>query len=208
MIRVKICGLTRADEALAAARAGADAIGLVFHPASPRAVSVTVARQLVDALPPFVSSVGLFVDADPAVVEDTLRRCPLDLLQFHGDESPAYCRAFGRPYLKAIRVRADMDVAAEMARYPDARGILLDAFVAAAPGGTGQRFDWTLIPREAQVPIILAGGLSPDNVAEAVRQVRPYAVDVSSGVENAPGRKDPDLVRRFIEHSRRALSAP
>lgn len=208
MIRVKICGLTRVDEALASALAGADAIGLVFHPASPRAVSAAAARQIVDVLPPFVSSVGLFVDAEPALVEDTLRRCPLDLLQFHGNEAPAYCRAFGRPYIKAVRVRADMDLAAEMARYPDARGILLDTFSAAAPGGTGQRFDWALVPRDVRVPIILAGGLTPDNVAEAVRQVRPYAVDVSSGVESAPGRKDPALVKRFIENGKRALGAP
>lgn len=204
MIRVKICGITRPEDARAAAAAGADAIGLVFHPASPRAVSVAQACAILEALPPFVTSVGLFVDAVPETVAGVLARCPLDLLQFHGDEAPAYCGAFGRPYIKAIRMRGPLDLEAVALTYADARGLLLDAYAPAAAGGTGLTFDWSLIPGGLARPLVLAGGLHPGNVAEAVRRVRPYALDVSSGVEAAPGIKDAALIQAFVANARRA----
>ncbi|MEW5791877.1 MAG: phosphoribosylanthranilate isomerase [Pseudomonadota bacterium] len=204
MIRVKICGITRPEDARAAAAAGADAIGLVFHPASPRAVSVAQACAILEALPPFVTSVGLFVDTAPETVAGVLARCPLDLLQFHGDEAPAYCGAFGRPYIKAIRMRGPLDLEALARAYHDARGLLLDAYTPAAAGGTGLTFDWSLIPSGLARPLVLAGGLHPGNVAEAVRRVRPYALDVSSGVEAAPGIKDAALIQAFVANARRA----
>ena len=184
MTRIKICGITRAEDALAAAQAGADAIGLVFYERSPRHVSIAQAAQLAAALPPFVSVVGLFVDADAFFVREVLAAVPLDLLQFHGDESPEYCAQFARPYIKAIRVKAGVDLLQCAARFRSAKGLLLDAHVEGVPGGTGATFDWTLIPRQLPLPVILSGGLDADNVAAAVKQVQPYAVDVSSGVES------------------------
>jgi len=195
--RVKICGITRVEDALAAARAGADAIGLVFYAESPRAVTAARAREIVAALPPFVTSVGLFVNAGADAVHAVLETVPLDLLQFHGDEGPEQCRAFGRPYLKALRMREGIALDDELARYGDAAGILLDAFDPAAYGGTGEAFDWSLIPADLARPLVLAGGLDPGNVAEAVRRVRPWAVDVSSGVEAAKGIKDADRITAF-----------
>jgi len=187
--RVKICGLTRAEDALAAAQAGADAVGLVFFAKSPRAVDAAQARAVLAALPPLVTSVGLFVDAEPAVVRAVLDAVPLDLLQFHGDESEAYCASFGRPWIKALRVRPGLDLEQEARRYGEAgaRGLLLDTYEPGRPGGTGQRFDWGLIPPALGPSIILAGGLNPENVAEAIRAVRPYGVDVSGGVEAVLG---------------------
>lgn len=187
--RVKICGLTRAEDALAAALAGADAVGLVFYARSPRAVDAVQAREVLGALPPFVTSVGLFVDAEPAFVLEILAAVPLDLLQFHGDESEAYCSGFGRPWIKALRVRPGMDLGQEVRRFGEAgaRGLLLDTYEPGRPGGTGQRFDWGLIPPALGPSIILAGGLDPENVAEAIRAVRPYGVDVSGGVEAVLG---------------------
>jgi phosphoribosylanthranilate isomerase len=183
--RVKICGIMRAEDALAAVQAGADAVGLVFYARSPRAVDAIQARAVLAVLPPFVTSVGLFVDAEPAFVRETLAVVPLDLLQFHGDESDAYCAGFGRPWIKALRVRPGLDLGQEVRRYGEAgaRGLLLDTYEPGRPGGTGQRFDWGLIPHALGPSIILAGGLSPENVAEAIRAVRPYGVDVSGGVE-------------------------
>lgn len=198
-VRSKICGITRVEDALAAVEAGADAIGLVFYAKSPRAVSIEQAKAIVAALPPFVTSVGLFVDMPRETLQALLREVPLDLLQFHGDESPADCEGFARPYIKALRVRADQDVARMMAPYSGACGILLDTFVEGVPGGTGAAFDWSLVPREAGKPIILAGGLTPDNVAQAIAQVRPYAVDVSGGVEAAKGIKDAGKVKAFLQ---------
>lgn len=198
-VRSKICGITRVEDALAAVEAGADAIGLVFYAKSPRAVSIEQAKAIVAALPPFVTSVGLFVDMPRETLQAVLREVPLDLLQFHGDESPADCEGFARPYIKALRVRADQDVARMMAPYSGACGILLDTFVEGVPGGTGAAFDWSLVPREAGKPIILAGGLTPDNVAQAIAQVRPYAVDVSGGVEAAKGIKDAGKVKAFLQ---------
>lgn len=198
-VRSKICGITRVEDALAAVEAGADAIGLVFYAKSPRAVDIEQAKVIVAALPPFVTSVGLFVDMPRETLQALLREVPLDLLQFHGDESPADCEGFARPYIKALRVRADQDVARMMAPYSGACGILLDTFVEGVPGGTGAAFDWSLVPREAGKPIILAGGLTPDNVAQAIAQVRPYAVDVSGGVEAAKGIKDAGKVKAFLQ---------
>ena len=201
-VRVKICGITRVEDALAAAAAGADAIGLVFYAKSPRAVDIEQARVILAALPPFVTTVGLFVDAERSELERILASVPLDLLQFHGDESVQQCEAFGRPYIKALRVKAGDDIAAQVARYPSAQGILLDAYVEGVPGGTGEAFDWSLIPQALSKPLILAGGLRPDNVAEAVSRVRPYAVDVSGGVEANKGVKDVEKVGAFIRAAR------
>ncbi len=195
--RVKICGITRPQDALAAAEAGADAIGLVFYARSPRAVEVEQAAVLCAALPPFVTTVGLFVDPAAEQVRKVLARVPLDLLQFHGQETADFCRGFGRPYLKALTMRPGADIAAEAAAYGDATGILLDAWHPAVPGGSGETFDWDRIPPLPR-PLVLAGGLGPGNVAEAVRRVRPWAVDVSSGVEAEKGIKDAARIAAFI----------
>lgn len=203
-VRSKICGITRVEDALAAAAAGADAIGLVFYAKSPRAVSVEQAQQIIAALPPFVTTVGLFVDMPRPELQQILAQVPLDLLQFHGDESVEQCEGYGRPYIKALRVKAGDDIAAQMAQYPSASGVLLDTFVEGVPGGTGLAFDWSLVPAELPKPVILAGGLTPDNVATAIDRVRPYAVDISGGVESAKGIKDADKVRAFIRAARGA----
>nr|WP_256837209.1 phosphoribosylanthranilate isomerase [Pseudomonas oleovorans] len=204
VVRSKICGITRIEDALAAVEAGADAIGLVFYGKSPRAVGVERAAAILQALPPFVTTVGLFVDMPRDQLQQLLQRLPLDLLQFHGDESPADCEGHGRPYIKALRVRPGEDVAAVMAPYSSARGILLDTFVEGVPGGTGASFDWSLVPENAAKPIILAGGLDAGNVAEAIRQVRPYAVDVSGGVEASKGIKDAGKIHAFVQAVRDA----
>jgi phosphoribosylanthranilate isomerase len=203
-VRSKICGITRVQDALAAVEAGADAIGLVFYAKSPRAVSVEQAAAIVQALPPFVTCVGLFVNMPRDDVQAVLQRVPLDLLQFHGDESPVDCEGYGRPYIKALRVRPGEDLAATMALYAGARGILLDTFVEGVPGGTGAAFDWSLVPPDVAKPIILAGGLEASNVAAAIRQVRPYAVDVSGGVEASKGIKDAVKIRAFVHAVRNA----
>jgi phosphoribosylanthranilate isomerase len=201
-VRIKICGITRIEDALAAVAAGADAIGLVFYARSPRAVTPAQAKAIVAALPPFVTSVGLFVDMPRAELKQLLAEVPLDLLQFHGDESPEDCAGHGRPFIKALRVKPGDDVAAAIARYPEAAGILLDTYVPGTPGGTGEAFDWSLVPRDAAKPVVLAGGLTPDNVGDAVRQVRPYAVDVSGGVEASKGIKDAAKIKAFIQRAR------
>jgi phosphoribosylanthranilate isomerase len=203
-VRVKICGVTRVEDALAAAHAGADAIGLIFYEKSPRHVSLEAARAILAHLPPFVTSVGLFVDAAPEAVRAVLAALPLDLLQFHGEEPPEYCRAFGRPYIKAVRVRPGVDLVEWAARFADSRGLLLDAYVEGTPGGTGRVFDWSLIPRDLPLPIVLSGGLAADNVEEAIRRVRPWAVDVSSGVEAAKGIKDAAKIAAFMRGVRNA----
>lgn len=203
-VRIKICGITRVEDALAAAEAGADAIGLVFYGKSPRAVSIHQARAVIAALPPFVSVVGLFVNASRCELGEILDAVQLDLLQFHGDETPEACSGYGRPYIKALRVKAGDDIAARISQYPEARGFLLDTYVEGVPGGTGQAFDWSLIPEGLQRPIILAGGLTPTNVGDAISRVRPYAVDVSGGVETSKGIKDAEKVRAFIAQCRSA----
>ncbi len=213
--RVKICGITRIEDGVAAAHAGADAIGFVFWPGSPRAVAVERARVIAAALPPFVTIVGLFVDPAAEHVRATLKALPLDLLQFHGGEDPEFCRAFGRPYIKAVPVLAKaarIDLLEYAARYPDARGLLFDAPPSdGLPGGTGQTFDWDELPRGLPRPLVLSGGLTAGNVGGAIRRLRPWAVDVSSGVEaiGADGRpvrgsKDPARVVAFIEEVRHA----
>jgi phosphoribosylanthranilate isomerase len=195
--RIKICGITRAQDLQATLAAGVDAIGLVFYPPSPRCVAPEQARALAQAVPPFVSRVGLFVNAEPQDVRATLAAVPLDVLQFHGDEDAAYCAQFGRPYLKAARMRPGLDLL-EFARcHYRAQGLLLDAFVEGYGGG-GQSFDWSLIPPALPLPMILSGGLSASNVREAVVSVRPWAVDVSSGVEVAKGIKDAGKIDAFV----------
>ena len=201
--RIKICGITRVEDALAAAHCGADAIGLVFYERSPRHVGIAQAAQLAAALPPFVSVVGLFVNAEAALVREVLAQVSLDLLQFHGDESPEYCAQFGKPYLKAIRVKAGVDLLQCASDFRGAKGLLLDAYMEGIPGGTGATFDWNLIPRQLSLPVILSGGLAAENVAAAIEQVRPYAVDVSSGVESggveaSKGIKDAAKIAAFI----------
>jgi phosphoribosylanthranilate isomerase len=199
-----VCGITRPDDAVAAAMAGADAIGLVFHSQSQRVVSAEQAAVIVAGLPPFVSTVGLFVNADAAEVEKVLASVPLDLLQFHGDETAAYCASFGRPWLKALRMKPDIDLAAGLQIYSAAQGILLDAWHPDHYGGTGQTFDWSRLGlMQARSRIVLAGGLHPGNVAAAIRSVRPWAVDVSTGVETAPGLKSAELIEKFISEVQR-----
>lgn len=196
--RVKICGITRPEDGLVAARSGADAIGLVFYPPSARFIDIDTALRVVRALPPFVSVVGLFLNAESAEVREALRCVPLDLLQFHGEEDPDYCASFGRPFIKAVPMKTVNDVEAFGRTFKAAAGLLLDSHRAGDGGGTGERFDWRLIPRVTDKPIILAGGLTPDNVSEAVREIKPFGVDVSSGVESAKGIKDASLMRAFM----------
>ena len=213
--RVKICGITCVDDALAAARAGADAIGFVLWPGSPRAVALEQARAIASVLPPFVSVVGLFVDPAPDHVRAAVAGVPLDVLQFHGAEAPEFCRAFGRPYIKAVPVPANAakaDLLEYAVRYPDACGLLFDAPPSGGlPGGTGQTFDWQALPEALPRPLVLSGGLTAANVGEAVRRMRPWAVDVSSGVEAIGadgkairGRKDRARIVAFIEAVRNA----
>ena len=196
--RVKICGITRIEDGVIAARLGADAIGLVFYLPSPRFVNPEQARRIILALPPFITTVGLFMNAEPATVRAILREVPLALLQFHGDEEPDYCAALGRPYLKAVPMGAGAEVQDYEHRFATAAGLLLDSHGGSQTGGSGQGFDWTRIPTERHKPLILAGGLHPGNVAAAIRQVRPEAVDVSSGVESAKGVKNGELIRAFL----------
>ena len=199
MTRIKICGITRAEDVQAVAASGADAFGLVFYEKSPRHVTLHQARDVIRAVPPFLSTIGLFVNPAESAVREILSQVPLDMLQFHGEEPPEFCAQFGRPYLKAIRVRPGVDLVQFAARYAGAQGLLLDAWVEGTHGGTGASFDWALIPRELPLPVILSGGLDANNVAEAIRQVRPYAVDVSSGVEAGKGIKDAAKIAAFIK---------
>lgn len=203
MTRIKICGITRPEDGLIVARAGAHAIGLVFA-RSPRRVTPDQARGIVQALPPFVTTVALFVNPAAEEVEEVLRTVRPACLQFHGEEPPAFCAGFGLPWLKALRVRPGVDLLQSAALYQGAQGLLLDAYSPAAHGGTGERFDWGLIPPGLALPVVLAGGLTPDNVADAVRTVRPWAVDVSSGVEAAPGLKDAEKIAAFIKEVKHA----
>jgi phosphoribosylanthranilate isomerase len=204
MTRVKICGITRQEDGLAAAQAGADAIGLVFFAKSPRNVELAQAAGIARALPPFVTSVALFVNPQADQVVEVLQCVRPDVLQFHGEESPEFCRSFGVPYLKAVRVRPETDLLQSAALYADAQGLLLDAWSAGAHGGTGERFDWNLIPADLPKPPILAGGLTPANVRVAIETVKPWAVDVSSGVEAAKGIKDAALIAAFMKEVRNA----
>lgn len=205
--RIKICGITRAQDRDAAIAAGADALGFVFYPPSPRYIAPAQAAGLVAQMPAFVSRVGLFVNAEPATVHAVLNQVPLDVLQFHGDEDAAYCRQFGRPWIKAARVRPGLDLLEYAAAFEGACGLLLDAFVDGYGGGGGT-FDWSLIPKSLPLPVILSGGLNAANIGQAVRAVRPWAVDVSSGVETADvakkGIKDAEKIAQFIAGVRNA----
>lgn len=196
--RVKICGITRVEDARAAVEAGADAIGLVFHGPSPRCIDVARAAEIVHAVAPFVTVAGLFVNAPAADIESVLARVPLALLQFHGEETPQECARHERAWIKALRMRADLDLAAEARRYAGACGLLLDSYERTAAGGTGRTFDWQRVPREPGFPLVLAGGLNAANVGEAIARVRPYAVDVSSGVEGVRGVKDAAKMSAFL----------
>ena len=200
--RIKICGLREPAHAKLAAEAGADAIGLVFYGRSPRSVQAELAAEIAAALPPYVAAVGLFVNAEAGEVESVLARVPLDLLQFQGDETPEFCERFGRPYVRAVRMEQGVDLLEYGHRFKRARALLLDAHVPGLPGGTGRTFDWKRVPRNPPIPLILSGGLDPGNVAEAIREVRPWAVDVSSGVESSRGVKDPARIVDFIRSVR------
>lgn len=196
--RVKICGFTSAEQAAFAALAGADAIGLVFYPPSPRHVSIKKAQEIVAALPAFTTVVALFVDATVEHIREVLEQVPIDLLQFHGDEPANACRRYAKPYIKAIRMRTDTDIKALTTHYHDAAGLLLDAFHAQTKGGTGEQFDWDLIPADCALPVILAGGLAAHNASDAITRVKPYALDVSSGVEVEKGIKDNIKIVEFL----------
>lgn len=197
--RIKYCGLTREQDVLTAVALGVDAIGLVFYPPSARHIEPVDAACLARLVPPFVSVTGLFCDPEPAWVRQVLTEVPLDLLQFHGAESDAFCRLFGRPYIKGIRVRSDTDLAAMPAQWPGSRGLLLDAWHPELAGGTGTRFDWERIPDAWRSRIILAGGLTPESVGDAIARIHPFGVDVSGGIEQARGRKDAGRMRAFMQ---------
>ena len=202
-VRIKFCGITRLEDALAAVALGVDALGFVFHPGSPRFIAPADAADIVRRLPAFVTAVGLFVDAPLSEVGETLARTRIPLAQFHGEESPAYCAAHGRPYVKAVRVRTESTVPDAASDYADAAALLLDTWHPQLAGGTGQAFDWRLVPAACPRPLVLAGGLSSDNVAAAIALVRPYGVDVSGGIEQAKGIKDPARMRAFVAEVRR-----
>ncbi|HEA25545.1 MAG TPA: phosphoribosylanthranilate isomerase [Ectothiorhodospiraceae bacterium] len=196
--RIKICGITRAKDGVEAVQLGADAIGLVFYPPSPRFVAIEQAKLIIQALPPFVTTVGLFVNAERREVEEVLQNIPLSLLQFHGDEDAVYCDSFDKRYIKAVSMKEGIDLHKVVARYSTASGLLVDAYHPDIPGGTGLRFDWNRIPKDLSLPLILAGGLSADSIKKAVLTVSPYAVDVSSGVEASKGIKDSVKMSQFI----------
>jgi phosphoribosylanthranilate isomerase len=202
--RIKICGITRPEDALSAISCGADALGLVFYEKSPRAVTLEQARSIAAVVPPFVTIVSLFVNAPAQTVTDVITEIPVGLIQFHGDEDAAFCGQFGRPWIKALRVRSGMDLAAECAALEGAQGVLLDAWQEGVPGGTGKTFDWSLARQSLPLPLVLAGGLNEDNVVEAMDSLQPAAVDVSGGVEASPGIKDPGKIKRFIAAVRAA----
>lgn len=198
--RIKFCGITSVEDARSAVDAGADAIGLVFHPQSSRYVTLEEARKIASSVPALVSVVGLFVNPTVEQVQAVLRQVRIDLLQFHGDEQQVFCEIFGRPWMKALRVRSDMDIAGRIADYPDAAAILLDAWHPQVAGGTGEGFDWNLIENSlSRERLVLAGGLDAGNVGEAIARVNPFAVDVSSGIEEAPGKKSAALMQAFYK---------
>jgi phosphoribosylanthranilate isomerase len=201
--RIKICGIREPGHARIAAGEGADAIGLVFYPPSPRFVTADVAAKVAAVLPPFVAAVGLFVDASEAEIRRVLAEVPLDLLQFQGEEPPDFCARFGKPWVRAVRMEEGTDLLEYARRFSSAKALLLDAHSPGTPGGTGLTFDWKAIPADFPMPVILSGGLDATNVGRAVREVRPWAVDVSSGVESSRGVKDPRKIIEFIRSVRR-----
>jgi phosphoribosylanthranilate isomerase len=202
--RIKICGITRPDDARAAVDNGADAIGFVFHDKSPRFVNISQAAAITAVIPPFVSIVALFVNEQSSVIRSALDRLPIDLIQFHGDESEEFCGQFGRSWIKAIRVKPGLDIAVECTRYPSARAVLLDTWKEGVPGGTGTAFDWRLATGKLPLPVILAGGLNAGNVGTAINALQPAAVDVSGGVESGPGIKDARRIQQFTAAVRTA----
>jgi len=206
-VRTKICGITRIEDARAAVGAGADALGFVFHRPSARYLSPSAAQSIIRELPPFVTPVGLFVDASAQEIEAAIDVAKVTVLQFHGEETAADCEAFGRPYIKAVRVAPGVDVDCFRASHPRACALLLDTYVEGQSGGTGRTFDWSLWPKHCAVPMILAGGLTVENVAQAIAATHPYAVDVSGGVETGRrGIKDPQRIREFIDEVTRGSS--
>lgn len=201
-VKVKICGISRLSDAIFACEAGADAIGLVFYKPSSRYVDIAMATTIADGMPPFVQRVGLFVNASVAEVRQILESVDLDLLQFHGDETAEYCESFKKAYIKAITMKSGLDIAGKMAEYPGAKGFLLDTYHPQQPGGTGEVFNWEHFPKTASKPLILAGGLTADNVQQAIQTCQPYAVDVSGGVEIDKGIKSTDKIRAFINKAK------
>ena len=201
MTRVKFCGLRHKDDVADAVALGVDALGFVFYEPSSRYVAPEDAAILTCAVPAFLTRVGLFVNENAETIKRIFEIARLNLIQYHGEESPEFCDSVGLPYIKAFRVQQDTDIRGAMDRYPNASGFLLDAYVKGQPGGTGERFDWGLIPR-SYAPIILAGGLTPGNAKDAIEQVAPWALDVSGGIESKPGRKDPDKMARFMDACR------
>ncbi len=199
MTRIKICGITNSADAQLACDVGADAIGLVFYPPSPRCVSIEQALQVVNNLPPFVTTVALFVNAQREDIAQIIELVAIDLLQFHGDETEAFCASFNRPYIKAVRMKDGLDLYAVQEEYASARGLLLDTYKKGIPGGTGETFNWHKIPHDLKMPVVLAGGLSVQNISAAITQVTPYGVDVSGGVEASKGKKDPQKVIQFMQ---------
>ncbi|KUJ74901.1 N-(5'-phosphoribosyl)anthranilate isomerase [Thiomicrospira sp. XS5] len=201
--RIKICGMTRSEDALAAAEAGADALGLVFYPPSPRHIEIDQAWSIIEVLPAFVTTTALFVNPEPGLVKTVIQRLKIDLLQFHGDESAEFCEQFERPYIKAVRMQSDTDLADLSQRYASAQALLLDTYVKGVPGGTGEAFNWDWVEPskrdKACLPVILAGGLTAENVGRAVQTVQPWAVDVSGGVEAEPGKKSVAQIQAFVE---------
>lgn len=203
-VRTKICGITCLEDALQAVEAGADALGFVFYPPSPRYIAIEDAAKICQQLPPFVTRVGLFVNADKDLVSRACASMAIDLLQFHGDETEADCCGYSRPYIKAIRIRTSDDFSVAEKQFPTAAGILVDAYKPGVPGGTGEQFDWSLLPGHRVKPLILAGGLKETNIYQAIQSVHPYAVDVSGGVERSKGKKDHQLVSQFLNEVSRA----
>ena len=202
--RVKICGITNLDDALSAVKAGCDALGFVFYAKSPRAVTPEQAAEIISNVPAFVTSVALFVNESSEVVNQVIAKTDIDLLQFHGDESAEFCASFSRPYIKALRMKPELDLTSQFETYASSQGILLDAYTPGIPGGTGEMFDWSRIPSDLAAHIILAGGLSAANVASAIAEVSPYAVDVSGGVEASKGIKDSNKMIDFMNEVYRA----
>ncbi len=204
-VKVKICGITRPEDAYLASEAGADAIGLNFYRDSPRAIEINVARQIVDSLPPFITKVGLFVDASPELIWSVLDEVNLNSIQFHGEETEVDCMLYGLPYIKAIRMREGIELSRLVESFNNASAILIDTYVSGVPGGTGKTFNWNLVTEDINKPLILAGGLTLENVSDAIKVVKPYAVDVSGGVEESPGIKDKAKMLKFI-HQAKELS--
>jgi len=202
--RIKICGITRLEDAKASVRAGCDALGFVFYKESPRYIALDAFKVIVKELPPFVTKTGLFVNADPAEIEEAIQSGLVNVLQFHGDETPDFCRQFNFPYIKAVAVSSSVDLIQYAKDFHDAEALLLDAYHEHLKGGTGQTFDWNLIPQSLSKPIVLAGGLTVDNVKEAIKKVKPYAVDVSGGVEESKGIKNSHKIQAFIKETQDA----